>query len=100
MLAATFTTIHESITECKNEREQRLVRSSKSPRNTEMNSDQHAETQNAESQRSKTERIETQDASQQTEHVLTTGEKEQVTPLLEKYSELLLKKFEEKINKN
>ena len=100
MLAATFTTIHESITECKNEREQRLVRSPKPPRNTEMKSEEKAELQNAESERSKTKLIETKDASQQTEHVLTTSEHEQVTPLLEKYSELLLKKFEEKIDKN
>ncbi|CAB4010948.1 Hypothetical predicted protein [Paramuricea clavata] len=93
MLAATFTTIHESISECKNERERRLVRSPRASKNTETNSEEHAETQHA-----LTKHTETKDSSQQTEHVFTTNENGQITPLLEKYSELLLKKFEEKMN--
>ncbi|CAB3993000.1 Hypothetical predicted protein, partial [Paramuricea clavata] len=93
MLAATFTTIHESISECKNERERRLVRSPRASKNTETNSEEHAETQH-----SLTKHTETKDSSQQTEHVFTTNENGQITPLLEKYSELLLKKFEEKMN--
>ncbi len=98
MLAATFTTINESITECKSEREQRLVRSPRASKNIETNSEEHTQTRDAATQHSETKHTETKDTSQQTEYVYTTKENEQITPLLEKYSELLLKKFEEKMN--
>jgi nitrous oxide reductase len=98
MLAATFTTIHESITEWKNERERRSVRSPRAAKNTETNSEEHAKTRNAETQISEHEHVETKDNSQQTEHVFSRNENDQITPLLEKYSELLVKKFEDKMN--
>ena len=98
MLAATFTTIHENITDWKSERERRNVRSPRASKNTETNSEKHAKTRDAETQHSQREHAETKDISQQTEHVFTTNENEQITPLLEKYSELLLKKFEDKMN--
>ena len=96
MLSATFTTIQDSITECKKERERRSPRAS---RYTESNSEEQPKTQNVETQHPEYPQ-ETKNSSQQTEHVFSSKESEEISPLLEKYSELLLKKFEEKINYN
>ena len=94
MLAATFTTIQDSITECKKERERRSPRAS---RYTESNSEKQQRTHNVETPEYPQE---TKNSSQQTEHVFSSKTSEEISPLLEKYSELLLKKFEEKINYN
>lgn len=97
MLAATFTTIHESITECKNERERKQVRSPRASRILEPN-EEHTGIERG--SQTEVQKPETKDGFQQTEYILTSRENEQIAPLLDKYSELLLKKFEAKISNN
>lgn len=98
MLAATFTTISESIADCKSEREKRLLRSPRTTKNAEITPEENSKTRDAETQCSQL--LKTIDKTQQTEHILSMRENEQIAPLLEKYSELLMKKFNERINQN
>lgn len=87
MLSATFSTIQESIIDCKRDREHKT----RSPR--ARMSEQRSSTELAKSPNK-----ETREVSQQTEHTFSYAEQEKMLPLLEKYSELLLEKLDRKIN--
>lgn len=86
MLSATFSTIQETVIDCKRDRGQRTrsPRAKLSPQNHEQFTSQSKQTK---------------DASQQTEDNFSYSE-HQMVPLLERYSKLLLEKIDHKINQS